>query len=52
MLPGRAACVDCHQRTPFAARQALDACIQCHAMHVERFGPMRAMPASAPGIGS
>jgi predicted CXXCH cytochrome family protein len=40
MLPGRATCVECHHREPGGPRQALDACIQCHRMHIERYGPM------------
>ena len=40
MLPGRAICVECHRRGVEGPELALDACVQCHQMHIERYGPM------------
>jgi FHA domain len=42
MLPGRSACIGCHRHGPWGSAAALDACVQCHAMHVDGYGPMHA----------
>jgi hypothetical protein len=42
MLPGRAACVGCHGPAGAGAGRTLDRCVQCHGMHVERYGPIGA----------